>query len=135
MSRFTKTIFFSVITAVCLLGVFKIGALKAFPVFPSLPPLNPVPRAIDQKIETLVDSPYVYESKEKLGTGVVNVLAGWNDLFEEPVAAWENDENILKGIGKGITDAFANTAGGLLRILTFPFTRLNIPLPDDGVSF
>ena len=129
MSAHPKLVFvFAILAAGGVLLGGWIQSLKAFPAPIFIPP------ALERKVDAFEDSVYLHDSKEKLASGIANVLIGWNDLFAEPERAWENHENIWKGIRKGIVDSFANTAGGLLRIITFPFAHLKISLPEDGVE-
>lgn len=73
----------------------------------------------------------------KLQFGLVNTLFGWTDLFFEPIRSsqkCESCDNVWKGLGKGVADAFVNEVGGAIHLVTFPLV-VDFPLPDNGVQF
>ena len=70
----------------------------------------------------------------KLGFGVKNLLLGWADLFTEPMDASKAGENVFRGIGIGLKDAVENELGGVVHIVTFPFTEIDAPLPKGGTQ-
>ena len=42
---------------------------------------------------------------------------------------------VLKNLlDKGVSDFVTNTVGGVLHLVTFPITGLDVPLPDNGVQ-
>ena len=70
----------------------------------------------------------------KLTFGLRNVLAGWTELFREPVEASKAGENVLVGIGRGAWNAVGQTVGGALHVVTFPIPQIDIPLPEGGTD-
>jgi len=80
------------------------------------------------------ETTYGEQAKAKLAFGVKNLLLGWTDLFSEPEQYHADGRNVFAGIGKGMVDLVTNSVGGILHIVTFPITSLDIPLPDNGVQ-
>ena len=125
----------AVLSAAAVVGLM--GALVAFPA---------VGEAAEGKMITLsltkdfTASPWTHETTYssraigKLGFGVKNLLLGWTDLFVEPMDASHAGENVLKGIGIGIKDTVENEIGGALHLITFPFTTIDVPLPEGGTQ-
>ena len=125
----------AVLSAAAVVGLM--GALVAFPA---------VGEAAEGKMITLsltkdyTASPWTHETTYssraigKLGFGVKNLLLGWADLFSEPMEASHSGENVLKGIGVGIKDAAENELGGVVHLITFPFTTIDAPLPEGGTQ-
>lgn len=72
--------------------------------------------------------------KGKLDFGFKNFLGGWTEIFTEPNDYHKEGKNVAEGTAKGIWNAVVFTVGGLLHIVTFPLTSLDVPLPDNGVS-
>ena len=70
----------------------------------------------------------------KLKFGARNVLAGWTELFREPVRAGKAGENVLVGIGRGVWYAVGQEIGGALHLVTFPIPQIDIPLPKGGTD-
>lgn len=75
----------------------------------------------------------------KLDFGFKNTLGGWTAIFSE---AQKGDPNCnckalgtLKGIGRGLAYGLVDTVGGILHIVTFPIPQLDVPLPNNGVTF
>lgn len=73
----------------------------------------------------------------KLLFGLKNVLLGWTEPFTRSYEAGKRNRRIvpgalgfLEGVGYGVID----TIGGAQHVLTFPVTRLDIPLPEGGVK-
>lgn len=62
----------------------------------------------------------------KLGRGVANTALGWVELFRQP---WIN-ENRFEGLGKGLVYTVGRTGSGILEVVTFPFPKVKVPLPD-----
>ena len=81
------------------------------------------------------ETTYGGKVRGKLDFGFKNTLAGWTELVTESRDAYNNKTNIFTGIGRGIVNSAAYTAGGILHLATFPLTNLDVPLPDNGVSF
>jgi putative exosortase-associated protein (TIGR04073 family) len=72
----------------------------------------------------------------KLGFGLKNVLLGWTEIIRQPVNG-AKEEHIIgfsKGLLTGIYDGVVYTVGGALHVITFPFTSIDVPLPNDGVK-
>ncbi|MDP3921020.1 MAG: hypothetical protein Q8R76_09495 [Candidatus Omnitrophota bacterium] len=82
-----------------------------------------------------MESSYGDKAMGKLEFGIKNALGGWTEILTEPKATLDADENVLVGIGQGIWNAAFYTVGGLLHIVTFPITSLDVPLPQNGVDF
>jgi len=83
-------------------------------------------------------SPWMAETaySEKIGGkftfGLTNTLLGWTQLFSEPIRYQNDDKNVWSGMGKGLVDSIANTAGGVFHLSTFVIP-VDFPLPDNGV--
>jgi hypothetical protein len=71
--------------------------------------------------------------KSKLEFGFKNALTGWTEIFSEPVDAWQEKGNVLKGLGRGLCNAVHDTVGGILHIVTFPL-KADIQLPEGGTN-
>ncbi|MBI3082871.1 MAG: hypothetical protein HYY90_00675 [Candidatus Omnitrophica bacterium] len=76
-------------------------------------------------------------AKGKLLFGLKNTLFGWTEPFTRSYEAGKRNRRIvpgalgfLEGVGYGVID----TIGGAQHVLTFPVTRLDIPLPEGGVK-
>ena len=70
----------------------------------------------------------------KFGFGLKNLLLGWTDLFVEPKKTADEGGNVLVGVGKGLVDGIGNEVGGILHLITFPLTELDVPLPHGGTQ-
>ena len=74
----------------------------------------------------------------KLDFGFKNVLGGWTAIFTETAKGDPNCKckvtATAKGLGRGIAYAVVDTIGGVLHIVTFPITQLDVPLPNNGVT-
>ena len=70
----------------------------------------------------------------KLKFGLRNVLAGWTEIFREPVEAHKAGENVLVGIARGVWNAVGQTVGGAVDVVTFLIPQIDIPLPEDGTD-
>ena len=74
----------------------------------------------------------------KLDFGFKNALGGWTAIFSETAKADSNCKckvmRTLKGFGRGVAYAVADTFGGILHIVTFPLTQLDVPLPNNGIN-
>ena len=70
----------------------------------------------------------------KLGFGIKNALLGWADLFTEPKEALDGGENFFVGLGRGLKDGIENEIGGLVHVVTFPITGVDVPLPEGGTQ-
>ena len=71
----------------------------------------------------------------KLDFGIKNLFGGPFELIRQPWAAYKAKTNVGAALGHGIYYAIADTLGGALHIITFPIVELDIPLPENGVSF
>lgn len=71
----------------------------------------------------------------KFGYGLKNLCFGWLDLLLEPTEAASNDVSLVRGIGYGVKDSAQNMFGGFVHLMTFPITRLDLMLPEDGVHW
>ena len=78
-----------------------------------------------------------YQDKvlHKLDFAVKNTLGGWTQIFRAPMKAHTEKTCPIRGTFYGIYTAVADTAGGLLHLVTFPIPQIDIPLPDNGVQF
>ena len=74
----------------------------------------------------------------KLGFGVKNLLLGWTEIIRHPVKGVQGEGNKFEGFGKGLGTGLYHglydTVGGVLHVITFPFTNVDVPLPEDGVQ-
>lgn len=70
----------------------------------------------------------------KLGFGIKNLLLGWTDLIVEPQDSMSAGGNFFTGLGIGLKDAVENTLGGVVHIVTFPITAIDVPLPEGGTQ-
>ena len=81
-----------------------------------------------------------YQEKvvQKLDFGFKNTLGGWTKIFTEAQAGDPNCKckvgSTLKGLGRGVVYAVADTLGGILHLVTFPFPQIDVPLPQNGVT-
>ena len=78
---------------------------------------------------------YADKVKYKLDFGVKNILGGITEIYTQPKNYHKEKKNMFEGVGKGLWYALADTVGGALHILTFPIPQLDVPLPENGVSF
>ena len=74
------------------------------------------------------------QAKGKLGYGLKNTLLGWTSLFRTPMQASQEGSNVFVGIGKGVWNAVGQTVGGVLHVVTFPITQIDVPLPQGGTE-
>jgi len=85
-------------------------------------------------------SPWAAETaySEQIGSkftfGLTNTMLGWTDIFVEPKQYHNDDKNVWAGVGKGMVDAVANTAGGAFHLVTFMIPQVDVSLPEDGVN-
>lgn len=74
----------------------------------------------------------------KLDFGFKNTLGGWTAIFSETQKGDPNCKCKMtggaKGLGRGLAYAVADTIGGILHLVTFPITQVDIPLPNNGVN-
>jgi len=84
-------------------------------------------------------SPWAHErgwanqARGKFVFGAKNTLLGWTELFTEPYEAAKSGRNVAGGIGRGLLNGVVDTAGGAAHLITFPVTKLDLPLPQGGV--
>ncbi len=69
----------------------------------------------------------------KLDFGFKNTLAGWTELFNQPIKSHKDGKTVAEGVLRGIYYAVADTVGGILHIATFP-VLVDVPLPNNGVQ-
>lgn len=83
-------------------------------------------------------TPVVTERTEmqKLDFGVRNTFLGWTELFRRPYHGFRDGGFMgsLEGLGTGLVYGIADTVGGVLHIVTFPFPKIDVPLPEGGVK-
>ena len=70
----------------------------------------------------------------KFAYGLENTALGWTELFSEPVESGKNHENVAVGFGRGIWNTIGDTVGGVLHLVTFPLTTVDVPLPEGGTQ-
>ena len=70
----------------------------------------------------------------KLDFGFKNVFGGFTEIYTQPTKAHKDKTCVVKGLGKGIAYAVADTLGGALHIVTFPIVDLDVPLPENGIN-
>ena len=91
--------------------------------------------------EAATASPWVNEKTReakamgKLLHGGKNLLLGWTELITEPDEALWGGTSVAAGILRGTWNAIGQTLGGAAQVLTFPYTSLDIPLPEGGVHW
>jgi len=66
----------------------------------------------------------------KLLYGGKNLLLGWTELITEPDESMWGGTSVTAGIFRGVWNAVGQTLGGAAQVLTFPYTSLDIPLPE-----
>jgi hypothetical protein len=81
------------------------------------------------------ENSYTDRAMGKLGYGVKNLFLGWMDLFLEPLEAKSEQRGFWNGVGIGVSHAVQNMLGGLVHTVTFPVTRIDLSLPDEGIHF
>lgn len=67
----------------------------------------------------------------KLGFGAKNTFLGWSELIYHPYKALDRGENIVEGAAVGLWYGLADTASGIIHLVTFPFP-FDIKLPEGG---
>lgn len=70
---------------------------------------------------------------QKLLFGTKNLLLGWTSIIKTPYDHHESAGATMKSLGMGMMMAPMNMLGGLMHVLTFPITNLDIPIPCGGV--
>jgi hypothetical protein len=70
----------------------------------------------------------------KLKYGLTNTLLGWTSLFRTPSEEMQAGENFFVGVGHGLWNGVGQTVGGILHLVTFPLTTIDIPLPQGGTD-
>lgn len=78
---------------------------------------------------------YKEKALGKLDFGVKNLLAGWLEIFRQPIKYNKDGKSGAEGALVGIYYAIADTIGGALHLVTFPITQIDVPLPNNGVQF
>ena len=84
-------------------------------------------------------SPWAHErgwanqARGKFVFGAKNTLLGWTELFTEPYEAAKSGRNVAGGVGRGLWNGVMDTAGGAAHLVTFPVTKLDLPLPEGSV--
>ena len=74
----------------------------------------------------------------KFKFGLKNLFFGWTEIFNEPREAYKNKEgngSIVKATARGIFYAGADTALGVLHVITSPLPGVDLSLPEGGVDF
>lgn len=74
----------------------------------------------------------------KLDFGFKNLLGGWTEIFTGPTKSKFQCKCVVTKsvvrVGKGVVYAIADTVGGALHVVTFPFPQIDVPLPNNGVD-
>ena len=71
----------------------------------------------------------------KFTYGLENTALGWTELIRKPIDSVKNHTNVFVGFGHGIMNTVTYTLGGVIHLVTFPFTSIDVPIPNDGVKF
>ncbi|HAM41058.1 MAG TPA: hypothetical protein DDX89_03960 [Candidatus Omnitrophica bacterium] len=71
--------------------------------------------------------------KAKFAFGLTNVVFGWTKLVTEPWEAFRRKQSIGRGVAEGVWNAIGDTVGGAVHLVTFPVTRIDVPLPEGGI--
>ena len=84
---------------------------------------------------------YIDRLDKKFDRAAVNTVGGWTQMIYQPLEAVKKSEGkksktmaALKGTGKGITYAVADTLGGFLNFVTSLVPRWELPLPEGGTT-
>ena len=77
---------------------------------------------------------YANRAGGKFAFGLENAALGWTEIFSEPVESGKNHENVAVGFGRGLWNTIGDTVGGALHLATFPFTTVDVPLPENGTQ-
>lgn len=77
---------------------------------------------------------YSNRAGTKFAYGLENSALGWTEIFSEPVESANQKENVAVGFGRGIFNTIGDTVGGVFHLATFPFTTIDIPLPENGTQ-
>ncbi len=64
-------------------------------------------------------SPYAAHAGGTLLRGAFNTLLGWTELFNQPIQAHKNGENVAGGLVKGVGYTIRRTLQGAGEVLTF----------------
>ena len=78
------------------------------------------------------ESGYINRANGKFGFGLKNAALGWTEVFTQPYDETKGGGNAAVGFGKGIWNTVGQTVGGTLHLATFPFTAVDVPLPENG---
>ncbi len=117
--------------------VILIACLTATPVFS----IDPLDVTDDEQKKVVIDPAnwkkeklYIDRAFGKLNYSTWNFFFGWTEILTEPYEAVEINDNVIKGVAKGVFNAVFDTAGGFINMFTFPLTFLNFPLPEGGIE-
>lgn len=77
---------------------------------------------------------YRARAKGKLLFGAKNALLGFMELYNEPRDAKREGRKLMVGIGHGLRNMVGDTVGGLLHLVTFPITAVDVTLPEGGTD-
>ena len=77
---------------------------------------------------------YSNKAFQKLIYGVQNVALGWTEIITEPGQHHNNSKQLANSMAKGLMNAVTDTVGGALHAATFPFTTVDVVLPDKGIK-
>lgn len=81
-------------------------------------------------------SSYGDKVQQKYVFGMQNILLGWTEILTEKAEARKDGASINQMLHaglRGVCNALADTAGGLLHVLTFPIP-VDFPLPEGGTD-
>jgi hypothetical protein len=101
--------------------------------------LSLIPAAVWAASPWTQESAYSGKVAGKIGFGLKNTLLGWTELFRAPARHYQTAEKnnvgrAVLGLGEGIANGIYYTLGGAVHLLTFPFTNVDVPIPNNGVS-
>ena len=128
-----------IVTGIVML-VGLVGAVAAFPVVGEAAGAMGGAKYTLSLTKDYTASPWTQEmgwsnrALGKLGFGLKNTLLGWTELFVEPQETMQSGGNFFRGLGMGIKNAIENTVGGILHVVTFPITGVDVPLPEGGTK-
>jgi len=80
------------------------------------------------------ETSYNKKMYQKFMFGLTNANLGFLEVFTEPYEAVKEDRMIWVGLAIGVFNGVVDTVGGVLHLVTFFITPLDIPLPEGGTD-
>ena len=77
---------------------------------------------------------YPNKAFQKLMYGIQNVALGWSEIITEPLQHHHTNKQLANSLAKGFMNAVTDTVGGAVHAVTFPFTNVDVVLPEKGVT-